>query len=234
MLTKNIDILRKEVSAHLADYALVKGKGYWESAKNNVGGRGCFIGCLTHSSDPTPAFDRFGLPVAVLRIAENIFDSLPADDGIAFFADLPDAVRCNGKDLSRVHWAFLAAELRALPEVNDDTQAVIDTVISGMDLLAAGKDWPKAAASAAYDASAASAATRVAASAADAARAARDVRAATRVAARAADATDYAADAADAASDAYACRIRQRDTMLHLIETAPVPSGQHPDEVKGE
>ena len=154
MLTKNTDILRQEVAAHIKADALVRGN-YWSWGGTDVGGRGCFIGCLTHSSDPAPAFERFGLPVAVLRIAENIFEALPEDEGRAFFAALPDAVGCDGKDLSRVHWAFLAAELRALPRTTDAVQAVIDPVIAGMDLLATGGEWPaRADAYAAADAAA--------------------------------------------------------------------------------
>lgn len=134
MLTKNTDILHTEVAAHLAADALVRGQ-YWSSGNNAVGGKGCFIGCLTHSDDSAPAFERFGLPEAVMRIAENIFEMLPNAEGKAFFAALPDAVGRDGKDLSRVHWAFLAAELRALPTTTDAVKAVIDPVIVGMDLL---------------------------------------------------------------------------------------------------
>lgn len=187
-LTKNTDILRAEVAAHIAADQLIRGK-YWDN------GKGCFIGCLTHSDDPFPAFERFGLPVALLRLCENIFESLPDDEGKAFFASLPDAVERDGKDLSRVHWQFLAAELRALPKVKGNAQAVIDPVIDGMDLLARGQKWPEA------DAAAADAATYAAAAyASDAA---------------AAYAAYAAADAADAAA-----RIRRRDTVLALIKAS--------------
>ena len=150
-LTKNTEILRAEVAAHIKADALVRGT-YWKPSENAVGGQGCFISCLTHSNDPTPAFERFGLPVAVLRIAENIFEALPDDEGIAFFSALPDAVGRDGKDLSRVHWGFLAAELRALPQTTDAAQAVIDPVIDGMDLLFSGQQWldARAARAAAY------------------------------------------------------------------------------------
>jgi len=223
-LTKNTEILRAEVAAHIKADALVRG-AYWKPSKNAVGGQGCFISCLTHSDDPTPAFERFGLPVAVLRIAENIFESLPSAEGRAFFAALPDAVGRDGKDLSRVHWGFLAAELRALPQTTDAAQAVIDPVIDGMDLFFSGQQWPdaRAAADAAYaayaaaDAYAAYAAAYAAHAAADAAYAAAYAARAAAYAARAAayDAA-YAARAAYAAYAAYG-RNRQRDTLLALI-----------------
>jgi hypothetical protein len=160
---------------------------YWDGSK------GCFIGCLAHSSDATVLQDRFGLPLPLVRICENIFEALPLDDAKAFFAAIPEAVGRDGKDLSRVHWAFLASELRALPAVPHDVQAVIDPVIAGMDALASGGKWPEENARAA----------RAPAYATDAARAARAA---------------CAADAADAVIRA-ACT-RQRDTILRLIAEA--------------
>jgi hypothetical protein len=130
--------MRTEVLAHIAADTLSHDT-YW----NDDISKGGFIGCLTLSTDPEDALERFGLPVAVLRIAENVFDSLSDKAGKAFFAALPNAIQ-DGKDLSRVHWAFLAAELRALPAMENDLQAVIDPVIAGMELLQSGKEWPDA------------------------------------------------------------------------------------------
>jgi len=106
ILTRNTDILRAEVTAHIAADALVR-ESYWTPNENAVGGTGCFIGCLSHSDDPGPAFERFGLPLAVLRLAENIFEALPKEEGKAFFAALPDAVARDGKDLNRVGFFHL-------------------------------------------------------------------------------------------------------------------------------
>jgi hypothetical protein len=144
-----------------------------------------------------------------MRIAENIFEALPDDEGKVFFAALPDAVGCDGKDLSRVHWAFLASELRLLPQQN-----CIDTVLAGINFLAAGKEWPAAFAT--------WIAARAAADAADATDAARAAAVAACAAADAADATAaYAAAYASYAAYA-AARIRQRDTLLRLISEAPM------------
>ena len=212
-LTKNTEILRAEVAAHIAADALVRGS-YWKPSENAVGGQGCFISCLTHSDDPTPAFERFGLPVAVLRIAENIFEALPDHEGKAFFAALPDAVGRDGRDLSRVVWAFLAAELRAMPQTTDAAQAVIDPVIDGMDLLFSGQQWTaaRAAKAAAFSAEAAAAAFSAEAAAEAAAFSANAARAAAIAAA-------WAAFSAEAAAYA-AARLRQRDTLLALIAAA--------------
>ena len=248
ILTRNYDTLVAEVKAHIAADAIIPG-AYWKPSDNKVGGTGCFISCLTHSDDPAPAFERFGLPEPLLRIAESIFEALPSADAKAFFAALLGAVACDGKDLSRVHWHFLAAELRALPAQIGDVKEAIDCVIVGMDLLAKGQDWPDAvdaavdaaraaanaaANAAAYAALAAANAALAAADAADAAAAA--ACAAARAAARAADAAAAAARAAAraaayaaahaAANAARAARAdaikRQRDTLLQLIADAPV------------
>ena len=241
MLTKNHETLAIEVKRHVEADAVLQGT-YWDGSK------GCFIGCLAHSSDPTKLGDLYGLPLPLVRICENVFEALPADEAKAFFAAIPDAVGRDGKDLTRVHWSFLAAELRALPAVDADTQSAIDPVIAGMDLLASGDVWSRDAAAdaaraayaAAVAASAASAAARAAraayaatCAAADAARAAYAATCAAASAASAADAAYAAAEAADAAEAAAraayaatyaaaraAARLRQRDTLLRLISEA--------------
>jgi len=156
ILTQNFALLEKQVAEHVAADEVIQGN-YW------TGSKGCFIGCLAHSDQPLDAVAKFGLTVPILRIAEGIFEELPADEAKAFFAAFPAAVACDGKDLSRVHWQFLAAELRALPEQKPSIQAVIDPVIAGMDLLAAGEPWPAAAYAAYAAARAAAASARAAA-----------------------------------------------------------------------
>ena len=182
MLTKNFQQLQAEVASHVKADKVAQGSY-----------RSCFIGCLANQAD-NPDFiqSEYGIPLAVSRIAEAIFENLPAADAPRFFAALPEAVGCDGKDLSRVHWQFLAAELRSLPAVPNGVQAVIDPVIAGMDLLSSGLEWKEAQAwaNAAY-------------ATADAA-------------ANAADAATYAT-----ANRANAI-LRQRDLLLRLIKEAPV------------
>jgi hypothetical protein len=237
-LTQNFADLKTQVEQHVKADDIIQGK-YW------TGSKGCFIGCLSHSDNPLDAIKTFGLTLPLLRIAENIFEALPIDDAKSFFASLPDAIGCDGKDLSKVHWQFLAAELRSLPPQPKEIQDVISPVIAGMDLLASGQEWPYAAAdAAAYAAYAADADDADADDADDAARAAAyAARAAAYAAdaddaARAADAAAYAAYAADAddaaraayaayAAAAYAARLRQRDTLLRLITEAPMGAPSH-------
>jgi len=134
MLTKNFERLQAEVAAHVAADRVAQGN--YET---------CFIGCLANGhDDPGCIENEYGIPSMVTRIAESIFEGLPADEAGGFFAALPEAVGSDGRDLSRVGWKFLAAELRSLPLTSPYTQAVIDPVINGMDLLGEGKEWPKA------------------------------------------------------------------------------------------
>ena len=189
MLTKNTKQLSQQVAAHVAADSIAQGI-YWDERSK----RGCFIGCLAHSNDPRINEQTYGLPVVVQRIAESIFESLPDDEAKAFFAALPDTVGCDGKDLSKVGWQFLAAELRALPKQIAEIQVVIDPVIAGMDLLASGQEWADADAAAR------------AADAADAAWAAADAAARAAYAADATWAAAYAADAADAVDARAAAR----------------------------
>ena len=203
MLTKNHETLAIEVARHVEADAILQGN-YWD------GSHGCFIGCLAHSDDASKLGELYGLPLPLVRICENIFEALPADEAKAFFADLPDAVGRDGKDLTRVYWAFLASELRCLPEVDDGTQSVINTVIEGMDLLASGGEWSRDA---------------VRAAARTTARAAYAAAYATAAAATDAAYADAAYAAAYATSDAAradydVARMRQRDTILRLIAEA--------------
>jgi hypothetical protein len=205
MITRNFDRLRRKVAAHVAADTIIQGI-YWDEASQS----GCFIGCLAHDDDPAANEAEYGLPVMVQRIAENIFEALPAADAKVFFAALPDAVGCDGKGLSRVGWQFLAAELRSLPPQAADIQEVIDPVIAGMDRLANGQDWPAATAKAAAKAAANAAADANA-------YAARAAWADNPYAARAAWAAAYAAHAPRAV-----VRLRQRDLLLQLISEAPI------------
>ena len=127
-----------------------------------------------------------------------------------------------------IGWHFLAAMLREMPVPDGEASAVVDPVIAGMDLLAAGKDWPKAAAAASAAAScwpvtwaipAGWAAICAAAWAAAGSAVTAAVSAGGRPAVAAAAAW-AAAKAAAAAAEAGLSFPRQRDILLRLIEEA--------------
>ena len=232
MLTKNTARLKERVAEHVAADSIVQGF-YWDTGSL----RGCFVGCLAHADDPALNEADYGLPVAVQRIAENIFEALPANEAKAFFAALPAAIERDGKDLSKVHWQFLATELRSLPPQDIEVQEVIDPVIAGMDMLAQGLYWPAAAAldaeaaavraaKATAKATAWAAAAHAAAHAASwAAWAAWAAKATAWGAAAHAAAQAAAAAAVAVAADEGAARLRQRDLLLQLIKDAPVVGG---------
>jgi Xaa-Pro aminopeptidase len=141
MLTKNIEQMTAEIDQHRAADLLVQGTYFDEDT-----GQGCFIGCLAHGNDAAMIAERFGLPAPLTRLLESIFEGLPFDEAADFFSEIPRAVGEDGRDLTRVHWAFLADLLRHLPDT--DARDVVADVIVGMDLLASGKDWPEAEAAA--------------------------------------------------------------------------------------
>ena len=80
-LTKNTEQLKQRVAEHIAADSIIQGSYWSEETK-----RGCFIGCLAHSYDPRINEATYGLPIAVQRIAEDVFEALPADEAKAFFA----------------------------------------------------------------------------------------------------------------------------------------------------
>ena len=60
------------MAAHRKADRLVKGL-YWEN------GRGCAVGCLIHGSDHALYEPRFGIPQALARLEDTIFEGLLSD-----------------------------------------------------------------------------------------------------------------------------------------------------------
>lgn len=83
---------------------------------------------------------KYGFPEILTAILESFLVELQPSEAIQFFTSLLDSIACNGKDLTKVSWEFLASELRNLPKVDSEVQAAI----KGMDLLSEGKPWPDA------------------------------------------------------------------------------------------
>ena len=241
MLTKNISTMKTEVDKHIKADAVAQ-MYYWN------GSRGCFIGCLSQGYNPTVIEDEYGIPVVVSKISDNIFQNLSKEDAIQFFSDFPDAAEVDNKDLSLVHLQFLRDTLKRMPEQQGDAKKAIDTVITGISLLADGKEWSQddarkaaeaaaaakyaaygaryaaesaaAAAAAAYGAAAAQYAAYGARYAAEsaAAAAAYGAAAAQYAAYGARHAAESAADGADRQDEVK----RQAKSLLNLIKNAPV------------
>ena len=210
ILTRNTAQLRQVVEKHVAAYGVIQ-SDYFNVifCLNDIDEPvSALMLCLNHSNDPVSALKEYGLPVMVQRIADSIFERLPVEDALKFLAALPKAIGCDGKDLSRVPWQFLAQTLRNMPLQPAEIQAVVDPVIAGLELLGAGKEWPAADVAAAADAVCWAAVDSAACNAAAAA-----LRAAVDSAAR------WAVAAAVARRGAVAL---QRDLLLQLLTNAPV------------
>ena len=133
--------------------------------------RGCFIGCIAHSDNVAEVERLTGLPPMLTRIAESIFEGLPADEARQFFADMRDCMARNiGKDVSLVAWQFLHSIVkRALDR--PESEVVREACQPALDVLSAKARGEVISTQAAADA-AADAAANAAADAADAADAA--------------------------------------------------------------
>ena len=124
MLTKNFEELRVYV------------------AINSITSNTCSISRLADGGDYIEYIkSKYGIPEMLTGTLESFFWELQPSEAIQFFTSLLDSIACDGKDLSKAIWKFLALELRQLPEVNFK----IETVIKGIDLLSEGKPWPGAA-----------------------------------------------------------------------------------------
>ena len=147
MLTHNIKAFQKRSSDHAAADLYIGGT-YLKKAT----GQACFIGCHIQSNDPQKIEDMYGIPVALIKIAESIFENIDTTKAKTEFAlEFAAAVGHDGRDLSRVQWQFLSAMLREILPQPNAIQAVIDPVIAGINLLASGQKWIAAyAADAAY------------------------------------------------------------------------------------
>ena len=123
MLTKNFEELRVCV------------------AINNITSDACNISSLADGEDCMRYMNsKYGIPEILTGILESFLVKLQPSEAIQFFTSLLDSIACNGKDLTKVSWEFLASELRNLPKVDSEVQAAI----KGMDLLSEGKPWPDA------------------------------------------------------------------------------------------
>ena len=102
--------LKAAVLAQMADHRaaerLVTGT-YWDWTV----GRGCAVGCLTHDPDGGHAEYpvRWGIPEELAWIEDEIFESLPLEDALAWPERFLAAIE-PGADLSGIRAAWVAAE----------------------------------------------------------------------------------------------------------------------------
>jgi hypothetical protein len=89
----------RQLRAHAKADEIVKGR-YWED------GKGCAVGCTIHSGDHAEYEPRFGIPIMLARLEDDLFEGLPNGQAKAWPVAFMSAIR-PGADLSRVGWQFL-------------------------------------------------------------------------------------------------------------------------------
>ena len=141
----------------------------------------------------------YGVSDILQAIAAKLHNIMPREKRGTFAIAFTDAIYSTSQDITHIHWKFLAGGLKQLPYL-----PTVDTVITGLQLLASGKKWAAAADAATTATTAMYAIYADATTAADATYVA-DAAGATAYAAYAAyAAAAAAADAADATTDDYA------------------------------
>jgi hypothetical protein len=95
---EKVSILAQLRAHHDAD-EIIKGH-YWE------GGKGCAVGCTIHSGNHAEYETRFGIPQALARLEDTIFENLPNGTAKEWPLRFMGAIK-PGADLSRVSWQFL-------------------------------------------------------------------------------------------------------------------------------
>jgi len=237
----NSEKLKKKVIdkmiAHRKADELIKGR-YWQD------GKGCAVGCLIECSDHAQYESMFGIPQALARLEDCIFEGLPNEKAMQW----PERFLCAinvGADLSRVVWEFLYWNLteNLILKDSDDEEAQ-EIIIQCRDAITCCADaiYPLTKSATAYaEAAYATAASAASATAyAEAAAAYAEASAATSAAYASAAASAaveeeasavYAAEEASAAeaSAVYAaeargakeeCYARMADKLVELLKNA--------------
>jgi hypothetical protein len=135
---------------------------YWEK------GKGCAVGCTIHSDDHAEYEPRFGIPQALARLEDTIFEGMTNGNSkewpLRFMRAIP-----VGADLSHVQWQFLhwlLTDEKANPGINHPlVKDAVSRVATMMAALAKGDDVPESAARSAARSAAQSAAQSAAESA---------------------------------------------------------------------
>jgi hypothetical protein len=138
-----------QLQAHAKADEFVKGL-YWQD------GKGCAVGCTIHSENHAEYEDRFGIPEALARLEDTIFEGLPNVEAKKWPLKFMKTVKV-GSDLSLVQWKFLLwlqkenlenAKKMKMPQ---DVIECIMKVILVLDALACGKPIDREASQSAAD-----------------------------------------------------------------------------------
>lgn len=131
-----------QLQAHHDADEIVQGR-YWEN------GKGCAVGCAVHSDDHMAYESRFGIPVALARLEDQIFEGLEYGAAKDWPLRFMRAIR-PGSDLSRVQWRFLhwlLSDASVNPGISDPSVADVVARCSEIMLkLSRGQEVPAGAA----------------------------------------------------------------------------------------
>ena len=89
----------RRVRAHAKADQIIQGTG-WEN------GKGCAVGCTLHEYNHAAYEKELGIPVALARLEDCLFEGQRNADAKKFPARFLSAIK-PGADLSRVSWQFL-------------------------------------------------------------------------------------------------------------------------------
>jgi len=108
------------VRAHREADQLVQSYGYWSD------GKGCAVGCTIHSGDHAAYETELGIPRAIARMEDGIFEGLPQEEARLWPERFLEAIPV-GADLSLVtdkflHWLLVDAEHGVIRHAKTDTQ----------------------------------------------------------------------------------------------------------------
>ena len=91
---------QERVRQHQAADQVVQGYGYWKD------GQGCAVGCTIHSGELASYETELGIPRAIARLEDGIFENLPVQNARRWPAEFLEAIPV-GADLSGVKDQFL-------------------------------------------------------------------------------------------------------------------------------
>ena len=136
---------------------LVQGVGF----EKNGTTKGCNIGCLFEHYDHAKGEQESGIPEVLLRLADTIFEGLPAKKANDFAVEWPKAIK-PGADISRVRWQFCAFILKEnikrvlLLKIKDKLKEQVVSAIKGVcdlhEKAAITGEWNQSAARSAWSA----------------------------------------------------------------------------------
>lgn len=140
-LTKDVEQLKSRLS--LASYVSLNSR--YESITNESQKRYSklnFSKLISDNPDPYLRGQEFGIPLELVMVAQGIFEELPEELAIKFINKFSDAIYCNNKDLSKLHFLFVKNRIEELKEsVLPIWQDIMERILGGIKYLAINSNF---------------------------------------------------------------------------------------------